>query len=87
MLTLLRRDPPVVIDNRALDGFLEFFFNVDCHERNCEECQYCHRTAERVVRIDPEFREEGLRRYDEALEDLRCGVMWRYRQAKGRVCP
>ncbi len=86
MLTLLRRDPPVVIDNRALDGFLPFFFNVDCHERNCEECRYCHRTAERVVRIDPEFREEVLRRYDEVLEDLRCGAMWRYGQrnsAKG----
>lgn len=88
MLNPLRRDPPVVIDNRALDGFLEFFFNVDCHQRDCEECRYCHRVAERAVRIDPEFREEVLRRYDEVLEDLRCGAMWRYGQpdsAKGRL--
>jgi hypothetical protein len=78
MLNPLRRDSPVVIDNRALDGFLEFFFTVDCHERDCEECGYCSRVAERAVRIDPEFRREILRRYDEVLEDLRSGVMWRY---------
>ncbi len=78
MLNPLRGDPPVVIDNRALDGFLEFFFTVDCHERDCEECGYCSRVAERAVRIDPEFRREILRRYDEALEDLRSGAMWRY---------
>ena len=78
MLNPLRRDPPVVIDNRALDGFLEFFFTVDCHERDCKECGYCSRVAERAVRIDPEFRREILRRYDEVLENLRSGAMWRY---------
>jgi hypothetical protein len=78
MLNPLRRDPPVVIDNRALDGFLEFFLSGDCHQRDCEECRYCHRVAERAVRIDPEFREEVLRRYDGVLEDLRSGAMWRY---------
>lgn len=44
--------------------------------------------AERAVRIDPEFREEVLRRYDEVLDDLRCGAMWRYGQrnsAEGRL--
>ncbi len=80
MLNPLRRDPPVVIDNRALDGFLEFFFTGDCHEWDCEECRYCHRVAERAVRIDPEFRREVLRRYDEVLEDLRSGAMWGYGQ-------
>lgn len=78
MLNPLRGDPPVVIDNRALDGFLEFFFTVDCHERDCEECGYCYRVAERAVRINPEFRREILGRYDEILEDLRSGAMWRY---------
>ena len=80
MLNPLRRDPPVVIDNRALDGFLEFFFTVDCHERDCEECGYCSRVAEQAVRIDPEFRRDTLRHYDEVLENLRSGAMWRYGQ-------
>ncbi len=78
MLSPLRRDPPVVVDNRALDGFLEFLLTVDCHQRDCEECRYCHRVAERAVRIDPEFRREVLRRSDEILEDLCSGAMWRY---------
>ncbi|MBI2878394.1 MAG: U32 family peptidase [Candidatus Rokubacteria bacterium] len=82
MLSPLRREPPVVIDNRALDGFLEFFFHVDCHERDCETCRYCHPWAERAVRIDPEFRQEVLRQYDEILEDLRSGAMWRYVRKK-----
>lgn len=78
MLGTLRRAPPVVIDNRALDGFLDYFFGVNCHERDCEECRYCHRVAERAVRIDPSFREEVLRLCDEVLEDLRSGTMWSY---------
>ncbi|MFQ5519906.1 MAG: U32 family peptidase [Candidatus Methylomirabilia bacterium] len=85
MLSPLRREPPVVIDNRALDGFLKFFFDVDCHERDCEECRYCYRVAERAVRVDPAWRREVLTRYDEALEELRSGAMWRYweKNAKG----
>lgn len=76
MLNPLRREPPVVVDNQALDGFLEFFFKTDCHERDCQ-CRYCHRMAERAVKIDPEFRREVLRLYGEILEDLRSGAMWR----------
>ncbi len=30
------------------------------------------------MRIDPEFRQELLGRYDEVLDDLRSGAMWRY---------
>lgn len=80
MLNPLRGQPPVVVDNRALDGFLDFFSRVDCHELDCEECRHCHRVAERAVRIDPGFRREVLRRYDEVLDDLRSGAMWSYGQ-------
>lgn len=78
MLTPLRRDPPVVVDNRALDGFLDLFRAGDCAARDCEGCRYCHRAAERAVRIDPEFRREVLALYDEVLEELQSGAMWRY---------
>ncbi len=84
MLNPLRRDPPVVIDNRALDGFLDFFLTGDCHEWDCQECRYCHRAAERAVTIDPEFRRDLLRRYDEVLEDLGSGAMWRYGRSSPR---
>jgi hypothetical protein len=39
--------------------------------------------AERAVRIDPGFREELLRRYDEVLDDLGSGAMWSYGRAPG----
>jgi len=76
MLTPLRREPPVVVDNRALDGFLDFFRTVDCPGRDCDACRYCHRAAARAVRIDPEFRQAVLPLYDEVLEALRSGAMW-----------
>lgn len=78
MLSPLPGEPPVYIDNRVLDGFLEFFFTVDCSTRDCEECRYCHRVAERAVRIDPAFRDECLRQYDEVLGELHSGKMWDY---------
>lgn len=83
MLFPLPGKPPVYIDNRALDGFLEFFFTVDCSTRDCEACRYCHRFADRAVWIDPKFREECLRMYDEVLRDLHTGLMWDYQPARG----
>lgn len=84
MLSPLRRDPPVIVDNRTLDGFLKFFVHVDCRERDCEECRYCHRVAELAVWVDPEFRRDVLRRYDEVLENLRSGAMWRFGGISGK---
>ena len=37
------------IDNRALDGFLEFFRNKSCAQSDCDECRYCDRIAEKAV--------------------------------------
>jgi collagenase-like PrtC family protease len=39
------------IDNRKLDGFINRFKNESCREKNCEECRYCHETADRTVKI------------------------------------
>ncbi len=38
------------IDNRALDGFLDFFRNKSCAQSDCNECHYCDRIAEKVVK-------------------------------------
>ncbi len=63
---------------RKIRRLLAFFSRVDCHERDCEECRYCHGAAERAVRTHPGFRRETLRRYGEVLEDLGSGAMWSY---------
>jgi hypothetical protein len=82
MLFPLPGKPPVYIDNGALDGFLDFFLTNDCSARDCEACRYCHRFAEKAVWVDPEFREECLRMYDEVLRDLHTGQMWDYRPGR-----
>lgn len=85
MLSPLPGEPPVVIDNRALDGFINFFFSVDCRDRDCEACRYCHAVAEKAVRIDPGFQRESLERFDRTLEDLAGGGMWRYWRRRSRA--
>lgn len=42
------------IDNAELTEFLDGFQNICCAETYCEDCRYCHRYAERVVRFDRE---------------------------------
>lgn len=85
MLSPLTGEPPVFVDNRALDGFIDFFFSVDCRDRDCEACRYCHAVAEKAVRIAPGFRSESLKRFDRTLEDLAGGGMWRYRRRRSRA--
>ncbi len=37
------------IDNKKLNGFLDFFHRGHC-QRDCTECNYCHKYAEKAVR-------------------------------------
>jgi len=67
---------PVQIDNRALDGFLDRFLAEGCQAVDCESCRYCHEWAERVVRIDPEWRERMDAIYADLLEEADGGGFW-----------
>jgi collagenase-like PrtC family protease len=40
------------IDNALLTEFLDGFYTIRCAETSCDDCRYCHRHAERVVRFD-----------------------------------
>jgi collagenase-like PrtC family protease len=72
-----RRGPnPVYIDNRALDGFLERFKTEGCQDLDCERCRYCHEWADRVVKIDPEWRARMAAIYDDLLGDIDSGSFW-----------
>ncbi len=63
-------DNPVYIDNRALDGFIDFFKNFSCQDAVCEDCRYCHQWAEKVVKIDPVWKEKMQRIYADLLGEL-----------------
>ncbi len=66
----------IYIDNRALDGFLDKWPKHGCQHRDCEKCRYCHRLAERTVRIDPNYRDKALDQFDRLFEDLHSGSLW-----------
>ena len=71
-------DPPVVIDNRALDGFIERFREKGCVDADCGECRWCHEFARKAVRVDENARARALAAYDEVFSALDGGGMWRY---------
>ena len=54
MLKLRRRllDLDVYIDNGELMDFLDGFRKIQCVEKYCEDCRYCHQYAQRAVRFD-----------------------------------
>ncbi|HXX34887.1 MAG TPA: U32 family peptidase [Thermodesulfobacteriota bacterium] len=58
------------IDNRALDGFAEHFKTHDCYHSSCDECGYCKRWAEKVVRLNKERHQAILKKFDAFIEAI-----------------
>jgi collagenase-like PrtC family protease len=58
------------IDNRALDGFAEHFKTHDCYHSSCDECGYCKRWAEKVVRVDRERHQAILKKFDAFIKAI-----------------
>lgn len=72
-----RRGPnPVQIDNRALDGFMERFKTIGCQELDCETCRYCHEWADRVVKIDPQWKKQMTPIFNDLLGEIDKGSFW-----------
>jgi collagenase-like PrtC family protease len=67
---------PVFIDNRKLDGFLEFFRRSGCQEKKCDHCRYCDEWAQRVVKIDPAWRAQTMALLEDLLENIYTGEIW-----------
>jgi collagenase-like PrtC family protease len=70
--------PPVYIDNRALDGFMERFKTTSCVGVDCEECRWCHEFAAKAITIDETSRAAALQTYEELFASLNGGSMWCY---------
>ncbi len=88
MVNPVEGQAPVVVDNRALDGFMERFARQGCRDRDCDECRWCHRFAERAVRIDPVQKERADVAYEELFTSIEGGDMWRFgsRAAAPKAC-
>ena len=48
-------DPPIYVDNKKLDGFLDFFRSSKCRT-DCHTCNYCQGIAKKVVRVTDQKR-------------------------------
>ena len=60
----------IQIDNRELDGFAEHFKTHDCYHSSCDECGYCGRWAEKVVRVDREKHQAIVKKFDDFIEAI-----------------
>ena len=65
----------IYIDNRKLDGFIEYFLNNDCSLRSCRECSYCKNISKEVLKIDSGHQ---LRDMEEYISELVSGGMFKY---------
>ncbi len=77
MLSSLEGTPPVVIDNAALEGFIDRFKQQRCADTDCASCRHCHTAAERHVNVDDTFRHETLALYADLKEELETGRFWK----------
>ncbi len=75
-------EPPVYIDNRALDGFIERFKTKGCIDQDCKSCRWCHDFADKAVRLNETHRRQALELYDELFESIESGDLWRYGRGK-----
>ena len=69
MLHRREGEPSVVVENRALDGFMDNFPK-GCRSRDCEQCRYCHEWSSRAVQVNPQYRQECLDLYQDVFQDL-----------------
>ena len=78
MVSPVDGEPPVFIDNRALDGVMDHFVKTGCRELDCDECGWCRAYADKAVCFDEDKRRRALAAYDEFFAAMEGGSLWRY---------
>jgi len=56
----------IQMDNRKLDGFIEFFKKNDCNQTTCSACRYCESVFEKVAVVN----EEGVKKASRRVRDF-----------------
>lgn len=74
----LFKENTIYIDNRALNGFLNFFKDINCDLISCQECRYCYDIAEKVIKIPPDFNYIYLKKYETFVRNIVSGRLFRY---------
>ena len=77
----VKGDPPLHLDIRKLDGFIDRFLDKSCIALDCETCGYCHDWAKKALTIDPAYRQDVLATFRDLFEDLQTGSFWEMKVA------
>lgn len=77
----LIRQPDIYINNRSLDGFLEYFLKEDsCGIQPCSVCKHCEDTARKAIRTpDRSALVDLTNKYEKFLEGLVSGKIFSYK--------
>jgi len=82
MTTPVEDEEAVVIDNQALDGFIERFLEKGCRDEDCETCRWCHRYTDKAVTVNTTKNQQALEIYEEIFDSMEQGSMWRFLPSK-----
>lgn len=70
----------VNIDNKLLDGFLDYFLkkDFDCQQQDCSECGYCSRIAKKAVKtaLTDGMKKEYEQKYEQLFATLADGTFF-----------
>lgn len=72
------KEEEIFINNRALDGFLEYFWKEKCNFACGQQCNYCQEVADRVITIDHRYRKRAIKNHKMFLDSLADGRMFNY---------
>jgi collagenase-like PrtC family protease len=56
----------IQLDNRKLNGFIEYFKKNDCNQTSCSDCRYCETFFEKVAVVN----EEGVKKAAQKVKDF-----------------
>ena len=72
------KEEGVYIDNRGLDGFLDYFWEEKCNFMCGRQCSYCHKIAGQVMTIDHKHLDKRIKNSKVFLENLISGRLFDY---------
>jgi len=70
------KEEGVYIDNRGLDGFLDYFWEGKCNFMCGRQCSYCHKIAGQVMTIDHRYLDKRKKNSKIFLENLISGRLF-----------
>lgn len=76
LLTTFDKNPPIYIENKMLDGYLEKVFAKGCTSADCSGCSYCSKFSEEIVRIKTDYHKRVISQIDVLEKGLADGSIF-----------